>query len=115
VKAPNSAQIATICPAVTWEHLRFSPTERMEYSGQPALNPRERPKGRTCFAAVLFNISFYYENLLLPSFSTEELAFVRKVFAQPDPFITDGPGAAGVITSTVLPSRQIQFATKLQF
>jgi hypothetical protein len=61
------------------------------------------------------DISFYYENLLLPSFSTDQLAFVRKVFAQPDPFITDGPGAAGVITSAVLPSRQIQFATKLQF
>jgi hypothetical protein len=42
-------------------------------------------------------------------------AFNHAVFSQPDPFITDGPGAAGVITSTVLPSRQIQFATKLQF
>ena len=34
---------------------------------------------------------------------------------QPDPFITDGPGAAGVITSTVIPQRQIQFALKLHF
>jgi hypothetical protein len=42
-------------------------------------------------------------------------AFNHAVFAQPDSFITDGPGAAGVITSTVLPGRQIQFATKLQF
>lgn len=42
-------------------------------------------------------------------------AFNHAVFAQPDPYITDGPGAAGVITSTVLPQRQIQFALKLQF
>lgn len=42
-------------------------------------------------------------------------AFNHAVFAQPDPFITDGPGAAGVITSTVLPQRQIQFAMKVDF
>jgi len=42
-------------------------------------------------------------------------AFNHAVFAQPDPFVTDGPGAAGVITSTVIPQRQIQLALKLQF
>ncbi|AXC12649.1 Oar protein [Acidisarcina polymorpha] len=42
-------------------------------------------------------------------------AFNHAVFSQPDPFITDGPGQTGVITSTVLPQRQIQFAGKLQF
>jgi len=42
-------------------------------------------------------------------------AFNHAVFSQPDPFITDGPGAAGVITSTVIPQRQIQFALKLHF
>ena len=42
-------------------------------------------------------------------------AFNHAVFAQPDPFITDGPGQAGVITSTVLPQRQVQFALKLEF
>jgi hypothetical protein len=42
-------------------------------------------------------------------------AFNHPVFSQPDPFITDGPGAAGVITSTVIPQRQIQFALKLEF
>jgi len=42
-------------------------------------------------------------------------AFNHPVFAQPDPYITDGPGSAGVITSTVLPQRQIQFGLKLQF
>jgi len=42
-------------------------------------------------------------------------AFNHAVFAQPDPYITDGPGAAGVITSTVIPQRQLQFALKLHF
>lgn len=37
------------------------------------------------------------------------------VFAQPDNYITDGPGAAGVITSTVIPQRQLQFALKFHF
>jgi len=41
--------------------------------------------------------------------------FNHPVFAQPDNFITDGPGAAGVITSTVIPQRQIQFSLKLSF
>ncbi|MFL6353399.1 MAG: TonB-dependent receptor domain-containing protein [Bryobacteraceae bacterium] len=41
--------------------------------------------------------------------------FNHPVFAQPDNFITDGPGAAGVITSTVIPQRQIQFSLKLLF
>jgi hypothetical protein len=36
-------------------------------------------------------------------------------FAQPDPFITDGPGAAGVITSTSLANREIQLALKYRF
>ena len=42
-------------------------------------------------------------------------AFNHPVFALPDRFIDDGPGAAGVITSTVVPSRQLQFALKLHF
>ena len=36
-------------------------------------------------------------------------------FAQPDSFITDGPGAAGVITSTSLANREIQVALKYRF
>jgi len=36
-------------------------------------------------------------------------------FAQPDPYIDDGPGAAGVITSTSLANREIQLALKYQF
>ncbi len=42
-------------------------------------------------------------------------AFNHAVFAQPDNFIDDGPGAAGVITDTVIPQRQVQFALKLNF
>jgi hypothetical protein len=42
-------------------------------------------------------------------------AFNHAVFSQPDPFVTDGPGTAAVITSTVIPQRQIQFALKLEF
>ncbi len=36
-------------------------------------------------------------------------------FAQPDNFIDDGPGAAGVITSLAQPMRQIQFGLKYRF
>ena len=42
-------------------------------------------------------------------------AFNHPVFAQPDNYITDGPGATGVITSTVLPQREMQFGLKLHF
>lgn len=42
-------------------------------------------------------------------------AFNHAVFSQPDAFVTDGPGTAAVITSTVIPQRQIQFALKLDF
>jgi hypothetical protein len=34
---------------------------------------------------------------------------IHPVFSQPDPFIRDGPGAAGVNTLTVIPQRQIQW------
>ena len=36
-------------------------------------------------------------------------------FAQPDPFEDDGPGSFGVITSTVVPNRQMQFGLKVNF
>ena len=42
-------------------------------------------------------------------------AFNHPVFAQPDNYITDGPGATGVITSTAAVNRQIQLALKLLF
>ena len=42
-------------------------------------------------------------------------AFNSPVFAQPDPNLSDGPGAVGTITSTVLNNREIQFGLKLLF
>jgi len=36
-------------------------------------------------------------------------------FAQPDPFIDDGPGAAGTITDLAFAQRQIQLALKYRF
>jgi hypothetical protein len=42
-------------------------------------------------------------------------AFNHPVFGLPDNFITDGPGSTGVITSTVLPSRELEFGLKLHF
>jgi len=42
-------------------------------------------------------------------------AFNHPVFAQPDNYITDGPGAVGVITSTAAVNRQIQLALKFLF
>jgi hypothetical protein len=42
-------------------------------------------------------------------------AFNHPAFGLPDPFIDDGPGSAGVITSTVVPSRQLQFGLKFNF
>jgi outer membrane receptor protein involved in Fe transport len=42
-------------------------------------------------------------------------AFNHPIFAQPDNYITDGPGATGVITSTAATQREIQLALKLLF
>jgi len=42
-------------------------------------------------------------------------AFNHPNFAQPDNFIDDGPGSAGVITSVAIPMRQIQFGLKYSF
>jgi hypothetical protein len=42
-------------------------------------------------------------------------AFNHPVFSEPDNNIDDGPGSTGVITSTVIPQRQIQLALKLSF
>jgi hypothetical protein len=36
-------------------------------------------------------------------------------FSQPDSYITDGPGATAVVTSTALNNRQIQFALRYRF
>ena len=42
-------------------------------------------------------------------------AFNHANYAQPDNFIDDGPGSAGVITSTAIPMRQIQLGLKYSF
>jgi hypothetical protein len=42
-------------------------------------------------------------------------AFNHAVLSQPDNFITDGPGLASTITSTVLPQREVQFGLKRSF
>ncbi len=42
-------------------------------------------------------------------------AFNHPVFGLPDPFQDDGPDSFGVITSTVVPARQLQFGLKLNF
>jgi hypothetical protein len=36
-------------------------------------------------------------------------------FAQPDPYITDGPGATAVVTSTAGANREVQLALKYHF
>jgi len=43
------------------------------------------------------------------------MACNHAVFSQPEPLVTGGPGSAGVITSTGIPQRQIQFALKFHF
>ena len=70
----------------------------------PAKRPRTFRFGRLFSVTERFNIEFRAE-----AFN----AFNHAVFAQPDNYITDGPGAAGVITSTVIPQRQMQFGLKL--
>jgi outer membrane receptor protein involved in Fe transport len=42
-------------------------------------------------------------------------AFNHPNFAQPDNYIDDGPGAAGVITSLATPMRQVQFGLRVAF
>jgi hypothetical protein len=42
-------------------------------------------------------------------------AFNHPNFAQPDNFIDDGPGSAGVISELAIPMRQIQFGLKYSF
>ncbi len=82
--------------------------------GNAGKNILEGPGEKTGDISIrkLFNITERF-NL---EFRAEAFnAFNHAVFAQPDNYITDGPGAAGVITSTVIPQRQLQFALKLHF
>jgi Carboxypeptidase regulatory-like domain/TonB dependent receptor/TonB-dependent Receptor Plug Domain len=82
--------------------------------GNAGKNILEGPGEKTADLSVhkFFNIS---ERVRLEFRGEFFNAFSHPVFSQPDAFITDGAGQAGVITSTVIPQRQIQFALKLEF
>ncbi|MGB7549118.1 MAG: TonB-dependent receptor [Terracidiphilus sp.] len=97
-----------------WFNVNDFPVPTCYCFGTAGKNILEGPgeKSGDLSARKLFDIT---ERLRLEFRAEFFNAFNHAVFAQPDSFITDGPGAAGVITSTVLPQRQIQFATKLEF
>jgi len=82
--------------------------------GNAGKNVLEGPgeKGADLSARKFFNIT---ERVRLEFRAEFFNAFNHPVFSQPDNYITDGPGAAATITSTVIPQRQIQFALKLDF
>ncbi|HYM06897.1 MAG TPA: TonB-dependent receptor, partial [Terriglobales bacterium] len=82
--------------------------------GNAGKNILDGPGGKTADISIrkMFNVT---ERVNLEFRAEAFNAFNHAVFAQPDSFITDGPGAAGVITSTVIPQRQLQFALKLHF
>jgi hypothetical protein len=82
--------------------------------GDAGKNILEGPgeKGVDLSARKIFSI---HERIRLEFRAEFFNAFNHAVFSQPDPFVTDGPGTAAVITSTVIPQRQIQFALKLEF
>jgi len=97
-----------------WFNVNDFPVPTCYCFGNAGKNILEGPgeKSSDLSARKLFNITEWGQL----EFRTELFnAFNHAVFAQPDPYITDGPGAAGVITSTVVPQRQVQFAAKLKF
>jgi hypothetical protein len=97
-----------------WFDINAFPVPTGYAFGNAGKNTLDGPGGKTADISVrrTFNIT---ERTNLEFRSEFFNAFNHAVFAQPDSFITDGPGAAGVITSTVIPQRQIQFALKLHF
>jgi len=97
-----------------WFNINDFPVPTCYCFGDAGKNILEGPgeKGADIAVHKFFNLT---ERFVL-EFRTEFYnAFNHPVFSQPDNYITDGPGAAGVITSTVIPQRQIQFALKLTF
>lgn len=97
-----------------WFNVNDFPVPTCNCFGNAGKNILEGPgeKSTDLSARKLFDIT---EKVNLEFRAEFFNAFNHAVFSQPDPFITDGPGAAGVITSTVLPQRQIQFAAKVKF
>ena len=82
--------------------------------GNAGKNILEGPgeKGADLSARKMFNVTERFHVEFRAEFFN---AFNHPVFSQPDNNIDDGPGSTGVITSTVIPQRQIQFALKLEF
>ena len=97
-----------------WFNINDFPVPTCNCFGNAGKNVLEGPgeKGADLSARKFFSIN---EQIRLEFRAEFFNAFNHAVFSQPDNFITDGAGAAGVITSTVIPQRQIQFALKLEF
>jgi hypothetical protein len=97
-----------------WFDINAFPVPTGYAFGNAGKNILDGPGEKTADISIrkLFNIT---ERANLEFRAEAFNAFNHAVFAQPDPYITDGPGSAGVITSTVIPQRQLQFALKLHF
>jgi hypothetical protein len=109
----GSGKLAHPSPAL-WFNIDDFPVPTCNCFGNSGKNVLEGPgeKSVDLSAHKFFNIT---EQVRLEFRGEFFNALNHAVFSQPDAFITDGPGAAGVITSTVIPQRQIQFALKVQF
>lgn len=108
----GSGHVANPSPSL-WFNINDFPVP-VGHFGDAGKNILEGPgeKGADLSARKYFSIT---ERIRLEFRAEFFNAFNHAVFSQPDNYVTDGPGAAGVITSTVIPQRQIQFAMKLQF
>jgi len=97
-----------------WFNINDFPVPTCTCYGNARKNVLEGPgeKGADLSARKLFALT---EQVHLEFRAEFFNAFNHAVFTQPDNFIDDGPGTAGVITDTVIPQRQIQFALKLSF
>lgn len=100
--------------AALWFNVDDFPVPTCNCFGNSGKNILEGPGERS--ADVSAHKFFNFNERFKLEFRAEFFnAFNHAVLSQPDNYITDGEGAAGVITSTVIPQRQIQFALKLQF
>jgi len=97
-----------------WFNINDFPLPTCNCFGNAGKNILEGPGEKTADLSIhkFFNLR---EGMRLEFRGELFNALNHPVFSQPDPFITDGAGQAGVITSTVIPQRQIQFALKLEF
>lgn len=97
-----------------WFDINAFPVPNGYAFGNAGKNILDGPGGKTADMSIrkMFNLT---ERTNLEFRAEAFNAFNHAVFAQPDNYITDGPGAAGVITGTVIPQRQVQFGLKLHF